>query len=69
MEDRVDRIERLLGLLLLQAMKGTSQQEKAHQLNLAGFSNVEIADLLETSGQVIAQHVYARKKAKGKRTR
>jgi hypothetical protein len=64
MEDRFQRLERLLGLLLLNSMKGLSQQEKAHQLNLAGLTNVEIADLLETSSQVIAQHLYARRKAR-----
>ena len=69
MEDRLERVERLLALSLMQGMKGTSQQEKAHQLSLAGFSNVEIADLLETSAQVVAQHLYARKKSKGKRKR
>ncbi len=69
MEDRLDRLERLLGLLLLHGMKGMSQQEKAHQLNLAGFSNVEIADLLETSAQTVAQHLYARKKSKGRKKR
>ena len=65
MESQMDRLERLLGLLLLNSMKGVSQQEKAHQLNLAGFSNVEIADLLETSAQVVAQHLYARRKSRG----
>jgi hypothetical protein len=67
MEDRFDRIERVLALLLLQGMKGVSQQEKAHQLSVAGFSNVEIADLLETSAQVVSQHLYARKKTKKKK--
>ena len=41
----LDRVERLLALLLLQQMKGASQGEKAMQLNRAGFSNTEIADL------------------------
>ena len=67
MDDRFERLERLQALTLIQGMKGVSQQEKAHQLNLAGFSNVEIADLLETSAQVIAQHLYARKKTKRKK--
>jgi len=67
MEARIDRIERLQALSLIQGMKGVSQQEKAHQLSLAGFTNVEIADLLETSAQVIAQHLYARKKTKKKK--
>jgi DNA-binding CsgD family transcriptional regulator len=60
-----DRTERLLAILLLESMKGTSQREKAISLSLAGFSNVEIADLLQTSSQVVAQHLYeSRKKNK-----
>lgn len=53
-----ERTDRILGVLLLQSMKGATQREKALQLNLAGFSNVEIADLLQTSPQVVAQHLY-----------
>lgn len=48
MED-TDRVERLLALLLLGQMKGSTQREKIHQLNLAGFSNVEIANILGTT--------------------
>jgi len=65
METQMDRVERLLGLLLVQNMKGSSQQEKAYQLNLAGFTNTEIADLLGTSAQVIASHLYSARKSKG----
>lgn len=57
-----DRTERLLAILLLESMKGASQREKAVRLSLAGFSNVEIADLLQTSAQVVAQHLYASRK-------
>lgn len=64
MEIQSDRTERLLGLLLIQNMKGASQKEKAFQLNLAGFTNIEIADLLGTSSQVVAQHIYSSKKSK-----
>lgn len=64
-----DRTERLLAILLLESMRGASQREKAVRLSLAGFSNVEIADLLQTSAQVIAQHLYeSRKGTKRKRT-
>lgn len=60
------RTQRLLGLLLLQSMKGASKKEKAVQLSIAGFTNVEIADLLQTSSQVVAQYLYASRK-RGKR--
>jgi DNA-binding CsgD family transcriptional regulator len=62
-----DRIEKLLVALLLHSMKGATQREKAVQLSVAGFSNVEIGDLLQTSAAVIAQYLYeVRKKKKGK---
>lgn len=63
MELSEDRTERLLAILLLQSMKGASQREKALQLSLAGFSNVEIADLLQTSAQVVSQHLYESRKS------
>lgn len=53
-----DRTERLLALLLLQQMKGSSQSEKALHLSLAGFTNTEIADLLQTTAAVVAQSLY-----------
>jgi hypothetical protein len=65
MELQIGRVERLLGLLLIQNMKGGSQGEKAVQLSLAGFTNIEIADLLRTSAQVVAQHLYSARKSKG----
>ncbi|PYV30630.1 MAG: hypothetical protein DMG22_19725 [Acidobacteria bacterium] len=62
-----DRTERLLAILLLESMKGTSQREKVIRLSLAGFSNVEIADLLQTSSQVVAQHLYESRKKNRRR--
>jgi DNA-directed RNA polymerase specialized sigma24 family protein len=49
-----DRLEKVLAVMLLQSMMGASQQEKAMQLNLAGFSSIEIADLLETATETVA---------------
>lgn len=54
-----NRVERLLALLLLNTMKPASQQDKIVQLSLAGFSNVEIADLLQTTSGVVAQSLYS----------
>jgi len=46
-------------------MRGATQAEKALQLSIAGFTNVEIADLLQTTPAVIASLAYqARKKKK-----
>lgn len=57
------RIERLLALLLVQSMKGAAQREKVSQLNIAGFSNVEIAELLQTSPGVVSTLLYQSKKS------
>jgi len=56
-----DRIERLLALILLSQMKGSSQKEKVRILNLAGFSNVEIADIIETTSDKVAKSLYQAK--------
>ncbi len=53
-----DRAERLLALVLLQHMKGSPQRDKVLQLSLAGFTNTEIADLLDTTSAVVAQSLY-----------
>jgi predicted transcriptional regulator len=59
-----ERTERILALLLLQQMKAAPKREKALQLNIAGFSNVEIADLLQTSGAVVSQYLYEARRKK-----
>jgi hypothetical protein len=59
-----ERIERLLVLLLLHSMKGTSQGEKVTQLNIAGFSNFEIAEFLNTTPAVVASLLYQSKKSR-----
>ncbi|HTD25212.1 MAG TPA: hypothetical protein VK738_21365 [Terriglobales bacterium] len=61
-ETRETREERLLAVILLQLMKGATQKEKALQLSIAGFTNVEIADLLGMKANVVAQSVYDAKK-------
>jgi DNA-directed RNA polymerase specialized sigma24 family protein len=63
-EETADRTERILALLLLQGMKGATQAQKAVQLNIAGFTAAEIADLLETSTAVVHTHLYEMRKKK-----
>jgi len=63
-----DRLERILALVLLHGMKGASQQDKIVQLSLAGFSNYEIADLLQTTTGVVAQSLYTARRG-AQRTR
>jgi DNA-directed RNA polymerase specialized sigma24 family protein len=64
MESRFDRIEKLLALILLEQMKGTSQGEKIRRLNLAGFTNSEIADFLDTKATVVAVRLSESRKKK-----
>ena len=64
-----DRMERILARLLISSMKGASQQEKIAELNLAGFSNLEIADLINTTTAVVAQTLYSSRKGKTPRPR
>ena len=59
-----DRIERLLALILVQTMKASSAAEKIKQLSVAGFTNVEIADLLELTAAVVGQRLYESRKRK-----
>jgi len=65
-QDIGNRTEKMLALLLLQGMKGATQAEKAVQLSLAGFTAVEIADLLDTNAAVVHQHLYTMRKKKKK---
>lgn len=62
-----DRVERLLALLLIQQLK--TQRDRVGQLNVAGFTNTEIADLLQTSSGVVASVLYESRKGKKKSRR
>lgn len=62
-----DRAEKLLALLLLQQLKAAPQREKALHLSLAGFTNTEIADLLQTTAGVVAQSLYEARRAPKKK--
>lgn len=63
----MDRIEKLLALILLNSLKGMPQRDKAVQLSIVGLSNVEIADLLQTSAAVVAQYLYEVRRKKRKK--
>jgi hypothetical protein len=67
--DEITRTDRLLAYLLLERMGDRSQEYRALRLSKAGFSNREIADLLETSAPTVAQMLYtARNKSKSSNT-
>lgn len=65
--DEKNRSELLLALILLQHLKGASQREKILQLNIAGFSHVEIADILQTTTAVVSQSLYESRRGRAKR--
>jgi DNA-directed RNA polymerase specialized sigma24 family protein len=70
MKSDIDRTERLLALILIEQIKGATQRDKAQKLNLAGFSNLEIADILQMSSFNVAQVLYlARQEASSKKRR
>jgi DNA-directed RNA polymerase specialized sigma24 family protein len=64
-----DRTERLLALILLNQMKAATQREKVVQLNLAGFSNVEIADVLQMKATVVSQMLYESRRGGKQKTK
>ena len=66
-ENRNQRIENLLVLILLNSFKGVKSAEKALQLSLAGFSNIEIANFLQTSTQTVANALSEARKKKRKK--
>jgi DNA-binding CsgD family transcriptional regulator len=67
--DENDRTERLLALILLNQMKGASQREKIVELSVAGFTNVEIADIVQTTTAVVSQVLYEVRKGRGRSAR
>jgi predicted transcriptional regulator len=66
-EADLERIERLLALILLHDLRDAPQAEKAKVLSRAAFSNKEIADLLGTSKGVVAQQLYELRRGGGKK--
>jgi hypothetical protein len=67
--DQNDRTERLLALILLNQMKGASKRDKIVELSVAGFTNVEIADIVQTTTAVVSQVLYETRKGKGRTAR
>ena len=60
----IERVEKLLALLLIQNVKPANTTAKARELSIAGFTNVEIADLLGTTAAVVGQSLYAARKGR-----
>ena len=66
-DEGTDRLERLLALILVQQTK--TQRDKIVQLNVAGFTNTEVADLLQTTAGAVNQVLYESRKGKKKKTK
>lgn len=64
MDATLERVERLLALILIHDMKDASQTDKVSVLSRAGFANAEIAALLGTTAAVIAQRLYEMRSAR-----
>jgi predicted transcriptional regulator len=62
----IERVEKLLALLLIQNVKPANTAAKARELSIAGFTNVEIADLMGTTAAVVGQSLYAARKGRKK---
>lgn len=63
MSEAPTRLEKLMAMMILMQMRDATQREKVVVMSRAGFSNPDIADLLETKPNIVAQHLYASKKS------
>ena len=63
-----DRMEKLLALILIYQQPFASDEKNALKLSLAGFSNMEIANLLEIKALTVARLIHTPKK-KAKKVR
>lgn len=62
MAEAPTRLEKLLAMMILMQMRDATQRDKVVVMSRAGFSNPEIAELLETKSNIVAQHLYASRK-------
>lgn len=59
--------DRIAAFAMLDGMKDATQAQKSMRLSLIGFTNSEIATLLQTSSAVVAQNLYNERKRSGKK--
>ncbi len=64
----IPRTDALLAQLLLHSLGGGGQQKKACALHAAGFSNVEVAKLMDTTAAVVAQVLYQARQGRARKT-
>jgi hypothetical protein len=61
------RQDRIAAFVMLDAMTNRTQAEKSVRLKLVGFSNSEIASMLQTTPAVVASNIYQEKKKTAKK--
>lgn len=54
--------DRIAAFTMLDAMREATQAQKCLRLTLVGFTNAEIATMLQTSPAVVAQNLYQERK-------
>ena len=59
--------DRIAAFVMLDGMVGKTQAEKPVRLKLVGFSNGEIAKMLQITPAAVATNVYAEKRKAGKK--
>ena len=57
--------ERILAFTMLDQMGGASNEQKCFRLDLCGFSNAEISELLQISVSSVSTNIHAAKKKAG----
>ena len=59
--------DKIAAFVMLDGMTGKTQAEKSVRLKLVGFSNSEIASMLQTTPAVVASNIYQEKKKAAKK--
>jgi hypothetical protein len=59
--------DRIAAFQMLDQMKGATQAQKTVRLSLVGFTNAEIAAMLDTTSAVVSQNLYSERKKPRKR--
>jgi DNA-directed RNA polymerase specialized sigma24 family protein len=59
--------DRIAAFAMLDGMDGKTQAEKSMRLRLVGFSNAEIAEMLQTTPAVVATNLYLERKKLAKK--
>lgn len=60
--------DRIAAFQMLDQMAGATQAQKTMRLSLIGFSNAEIAAMLDTTTAVVSQNLYSERKKARRRT-